>query len=269
MKTRRSILTIDTKASSAILKVINLENKRILSHDRNGIITVWNLNDLEPTAEETFAIYQFGFCPVSVVHEDESILVCYQSNSDSQLDIIDWKDKRIVKQLKPDKKVGMVMQAKLFKEKRRDILLALIGYENGSVALWNASSGDILTDLKVHNDAVMCLDVDSDFSKVAVGSVDNRLVQVALPATSGESLKEVRSADINSNGISCLKVRPDNKILAAGCWDGKIRLFGWKKLKPLAVLKYHVETVNCIMFTLHNDMVCGSKDGKISVWHIY
>ena len=39
------------------------------SHDRNGIITVWNFNDLEPTAEETFAICQFGFCPVSVVQE--------------------------------------------------------------------------------------------------------------------------------------------------------------------------------------------------------
>ena len=45
------------------------------------------------------------------------------------------------------------MQAKLFKEKERDILLALIGYENGSVALWNASTGDVLTELKVHNDA--------------------------------------------------------------------------------------------------------------------
>ncbi|XP_064322637.1 guanine nucleotide-binding protein subunit beta-like protein 1 isoform X2 [Phalacrocorax carbo] len=75
-------------------------------------------------------------------------------------------------------------------------------------------------------------------------------------------------------GISDIAIRPDKKILATGGWDHRIRIFGWKKLKPLAVLDYHAATVHCVAFSDHRSpreglLAAGSKDHRISIWSIY
>lgn len=44
-----------------------------------------------------------------------------------------------------------------------------------------------------------------------------------------------------SGGRGSLRIRSDGKIVVVAGWDGKIRIFGFKSLKPLAVLKYHRE----------------------------
>lgn len=56
----------------------------------------------------------------------------------------------------------------------------------------------------------------------------------------------------------------------------RIRIFGWKKGKPLAVLNYHSSTVNTCSFLPNtastkssNLIVCGSKDERVSMWKIY
>jgi len=75
-------------------------------------------------------------------------------------------------------------------------------------------------------------------------------------------------------GISDITIRPDKKILATAGWDHRIRIFGWKNLKPLAVLDYHTATVHCVSFSDHKNpserlLAAGSKDHRISVWSIY
>lgn len=75
-------------------------------------------------------------------------------------------------------------------------------------------------------------------------------------------------------GISDITIRPDKKILATAGWDHRIRIFGWKKLKPLAVLDYHTATVHCVSFSDHKNpserlLAAGSKDHRISIWSIY
>ncbi|XP_057270990.1 guanine nucleotide-binding protein subunit beta-like protein 1 isoform X3 [Pezoporus wallicus] len=75
-------------------------------------------------------------------------------------------------------------------------------------------------------------------------------------------------------GISDITIRPDKKIVATAGWDHRIRIFGWKKLKPLAVLDYHTATVHCVSFSNHKNprerlLAAGSKDHRISIWSIY
>lgn len=75
-------------------------------------------------------------------------------------------------------------------------------------------------------------------------------------------------------GISDITIRPDKKILATAGWDHRMRIFGWKKLKPLAVLDYHTATVHCVSFSDHKNpserlLAAGSKDQRISIWSIY
>lgn len=75
-------------------------------------------------------------------------------------------------------------------------------------------------------------------------------------------------------GISDITIRPDKKILATAGWDHRIRIFGWKKLKPLAVLDYHTATVHSVSFSDHKSpsdrlLAAGAKDHRISIWSIY
>lgn len=55
----------------------------------------------------------------------------------------------------------------------------------------------------------------------------------------------------------------------------RIRVFGCKKGKPLAVLDYHSGTIQSIAFTgsslahRSNLMISGSKDGRVSLWKLY
>lgn len=34
-------------------------------------------------------------------------------------------------------------------------------------------------------------------------------------------MKIARTVELKSQGIASLRIRPDRKIVAAGCWDGK------------------------------------------------
>lgn len=100
---------------------------------------------------------------------------------------------------------------------------------------------------------------------------------------------------LRNAGVADVSVRQDGKIMASGGWDGRyhnilhssltlylmygshrVRVFGWKKGKPLAVLNYHSATVHCVSFAGHhalledsNLLVCGSKDERISLWKLY
>lgn len=88
------------------------------------------------------------------------------------------------------------------------------------------------------------------------------------------STKVYKTHKLVNAGISDITIRPDKKILATAGWDHRIRIFGWKKLKPLAVLDYHTATVHCVSFSDHSNpqhrlLAAGSKDQRISVWSIY
>lgn len=86
--------------------------------------------------------------------------------------------------------------------------------------------------------------------------------------------KVYKTHELVNAGISDITIRADKKILATAGWDHRIRIFGWKKMKPLAVLDYHTATVHCVCFSDHSNprerlLAAGSKDQRISVWSIY
>lgn len=75
-------------------------------------------------------------------------------------------------------------------------------------------------------------------------------------------------------GVSQLSLRDDGKLLASAGWDHRVRVFGWKRLRPLAVLQYHTDMVLSVAFSDHQDhrqrlLAAGSKDQRISLWSIY
>lgn len=47
------------------------------------------------------------------------------------------------------------------------------------------------------------------------------------------------SIELHKEGISDVALRPDDKIFATAGWDGKVRVYSYKKAAPLAILKVY------------------------------
>lgn len=88
-----------------------------------------------------------------------------------------------------------------------------------------------------------------------------------------------RAADIciKNPGINCIRIRSDQKVFATGGWDGRIRIFSWKSLRPLAVLTEH-KTGGIMDIAYSNSkismwnapiMAAAGMDGQISLWDLY
>lgn len=65
-------------------------------------------------------------------------------------------------------------------------------------------------------------------------------------------------------------------MFVSGGFDGRIRVFSWKSLRPLAVLSEHKGNLMDIAFSdgivafwKSNIMAAGGTDGKITLWDIY
>jgi len=152
----------------------------------------------------------------------------------------------------------------------------LAGYESGHVVLWDWSNNVQLLETNLSDHLGTCMSLTWNVTRshgVVTGSEDKIVVL-------DEQLKVVKVRDITNKGVGSVCVRHDDKILICGGWDGRLRLFSWLnpgKLKPLAVLKYHSDTVECIVtgqcqqgrLEGKNIILAGGKDGKISIWEIY
>ncbi|OXB54794.1 hypothetical protein ASZ78_008063 [Callipepla squamata] len=196
------------------------------------------------------------------------------ADSRSLVQVLELPSKTSVCTLKPEvgAKLGMPMCLKLWQVSRGSQPSLLAGYEDGSVLLWNLATGKVLSQLTCHQEPVMSLDFDSEKAKGISGSSEKVLSIWSL--NEQQNLQVQQTHRLVNTGISDISIRPDKKIVATAGWDHRIRIFGWKRLKPLAVLDYHTATVHSVSFSDHRNpserlLAAGAKDHRISIWSIY
>lgn len=146
-------------------------------------------------------------------------------------------------------------------------------YENGTLTLFEAS-GRVVDDWKATSDCPMALDFDG-VSRGVIGTSGEVIVGFQL--TSELQLVKWKDTAITNPGVSSVAIRPDNKLVAVGCWDTRVRLFSMKNLRLLAVLTAHREAVQDISYSqMRVDawsadwlLAAAGKDGRITLWNIY
>lgn len=182
-----------------------------------------------------------------------------------------------------DPKVGVVMCVRFV---RSTHLLA--GYEDGTVILWalnfESGVGEIVFRRRAHGETALCVDVDAGGEGAVTGGADGVLVRYAIDFVTESEVNvrvvrthgpytDVVSASSKQPGVSACSIRRDGKIVACGCWDGKIRVFEYKarsKGRLLAVLKYHDATVTDVLFAPDDSfLVSTSRDGAVAMWNIF
>ncbi len=85
---------------------------------------------------------------------------------------------------------------------------------------------------------------------VVVAGSENKIVVLKVNKSEFEIVKV---HEITNSGVGSLHIRTDKPILTSGGWDNRLRLFALInseekpfKLKPLAVLDFHSEAVECL-----------------------
>ncbi|XP_044921247.1 guanine nucleotide-binding protein subunit beta-like protein 1 isoform X4 [Mustela putorius furo] len=187
----------------------------------------------------------------------------------AQVQILEMPSKTSVCTLKPeaDAKPGMPMCLELWQADSNPRPLLLAGYEDGSVALWDVSERKVCSRVACHTEPVMGFDFDSQKTRGVSGSAEKALAVWSLDEQ--QALQVCRTHELTNPGIADVKIRPDCKILATAGWDHRVRVFHWRTMKPLAVLRFHSATVHCVAFAADGLLAAGSGDQRISIWSLY
>lgn len=79
--------------------------------------------------------------------------------------------------------------------------------------------------------------------------------------------------ELRNAGVGSVAIRHrDQRIFATGGWDKRVRIWDYRRPRPLAILKAHTGAVNCLAFSPtegDNLLVSGSADTRIACWSIY
>lgn len=172
-------------------------------------------------------------------------------------------------------KFGAIMRVLLVR--KWDILYAFAGYENGELLAWSlGSTRKLVLQVLVDSEAILSLAHDPPGETWVVGTAGDTLH--AFSWKSESQFERVSSFSLPIPGCADVQVRPDGKLVAMAGWDANGRVFELRrksgKLSPLAILRYHESTVNCVAFSQRignasNVVALGSKDGRVSLWRLY
>ncbi|XP_051829174.1 guanine nucleotide-binding protein subunit beta-like protein 1 [Antechinus flavipes] len=277
LQTRRADAILDGHAGQSVYWVKTLGDQNLLlSQGRDLKLCLWDLAEGRNAPVDSLSLDSVGFCKGSVLSEGTqgSWLLAVPGKGMDEVQVLDMPSKTSVCTLKPaaGAKAGMPMCLELWKPACGPRPLLLAGYEDGSLMLWNVAERRALSRLSCHQEPVMSLGFDPRKAKGLSGSSEKALRVWSLDEQ--QNLKVCRTQELTNPGIADVAIRPDGKIVATAGWDHRIRLFGWKQLKPLAVLDYHSAAVHCVAFSdpgrpSEQLLAGGSKDQRISVWSVY
>lgn len=175
-------------------------------------------------------------------------------------------------------KTGIVMALLLLDKDR-----IIAGYESGHVMIFDLSLPGTLPKAiyvnKCHGQPVLSVALDPKTNSFLSCSADSLIVKHSVTR-----LTQISVLNTKHSGLNKICVRCDGMIFATAGWDGKVRVFDYKNMLPLAVLKSS-EGVTCVDFgdisdkgsfcdskysgTPEHYLVVGAKNGRVLLYDIY
>uniref|UniRef100_A0A1A7Z705 Guanine nucleotide binding protein (G protein), beta polypeptide 1-like n=1 Tax=Iconisemion striatum TaxID=60296 RepID=A0A1A7Z705_9TELE len=274
LNSRRAEKVVEAHSGSSVTWVSTLQSTdTLISQGRDMQVCLWDLNEGRSELLESVWTGSVGFCQCSLLETSPTnYLLAFAGQQTEEIKIIELPSKNPVCTLTPEAKLGMVMCIKLWKPDSGLGPLLLAGYEDGSLLLWDVTQRAKLSQVKAHPEPVMCLTFDPRRLRGISGSSEKKLSSWMLDSQNNIQLQS--DVMLVNPGVSQLCIKEDGRILASAGWDHRVRIFSWKKLRPLAVLQYHTDMVFSVAFSDHQDprqrlLAAGSKDQRISLWSIY
>ncbi|ETN23182.1 hypothetical protein, variant [Phytophthora nicotianae INRA-310] len=273
LKSRRELATNHSAHSkagvlhAAALRGSAASEHKFVTQGRDGFVKLWDAQTFDSAAEPLAKLYcgSYSFTKFATMRwpgdtqENAHLIVC-PSSVDNKLLVYDIREDPTspAQTLSvPDvaAKRGMCVSLSLFDSSvvqdevgaggNMQAYIAA-GFEGGQLAILDLRAG----------------------GKVAC---ETTVTQGANALLSFDVTRDGRSAICGSSGDELsVCIRGDQRIVATAGWDHRVRVFHLRKLKPLAVLKYHSESVFGLSFSADNALLTScSKDHKIALWSIY
>lgn len=237
-----------------------------MSHNKTGEIKCWRINEFELELQQTLSTNIIGFCKFSLYKSD--MFLCQGEKSTMNCYSIETFDKVSVFNPHQNDSLGDLMVIKCIED------YVFCGYESNTVVMWKKNR--ILSQCNFPElDCLMALDVDHNMTKGICGGSSNTILTFCI---TDDTISLNKSIQITNAGINVLQIRPDDKIVAAACWDLTVRLFSWKSMKLLAVLDSHSTGVLNIVYSEFSAaswnsakymLAVANKDNKITLWDVF
>lgn len=236
------------------------EDARLYTQGRDQILKVWKFNKDSYELLTEFVADAYSFCCFALM--GKTILI----PRDGRIVLVHDCDYKNSRAYFIEKKDGILMELKFVKH--RNVQCAAELYESGKVIFRDSETFQIIRTIQVkHENTLTAFDYYNDVFFFC--SVDSYIFKVKIKEDDTESIKSAKFEALTKEGCSKIRVCPvSGKFFAVGCWDGKIRLFQSKDLKPLAILEFHMQQVSMITFN-GSQFAVASEDGMITIWRPY
>lgn len=243
-----------------------IEKNQLVSHNKIGEIKFWQINGYDLSLHYTLSTNIIGFCKLTLYKTnmllckgEQSLMNCYSVDTYDMLTVFDPQQKDCLGDLMVIKSIGDYV---------------FCGYEANTIIAWKD-----YRPISQYNfselECLMTLDVDRAMVKGICAGSSNVIYTFCISEEGQLNLD--KNVKITNPGVSVVLLRPDDKIVAAACWDFTVRLFSWKSMKLLAVLDCHSTGVLHIMYSQSSVtywkakymLAVANKDNKITLWDVY
>lgn len=268
------------KAGSSPILFVSSDTESLLSQDKSGVVKVWDLEKSGYVMKHEISTAYVGFARAE--HDIEKNLLVAPSSS-SDISLIDLTTGTELQSLKPPSEdVKQLASIKLVRWSNGDTYL-LAGYESGHLVLFDMHQLKAVHQIQ-YDFGISTQDYDLTSNRgllsgpgsvrVCVFGIDK--AKSELFKKDAENIEYVPNDGQKLAGISCIRIRPDRKMLIVGTCDGIVYIHSWKSLRKLATLRNHRGEISDIAFSngaidsfKSPIMAVAGVDGNISLWDIY
>ena len=138
------------------------------------------------------------------------------------------------------------------------------GADDGTIRLWDVSTGTLSATLEEHTDEVTSLSFSPDGTILASGSLDHtvRLWDVAAAANTA-------TFEGHTGWVFSVAFSPDGRTVASGSGDDTIRLWNAATGENTAAFEEQIGVNNSVAFSPDGaTLASGSADGTVKLWEV-
>ncbi|NEO45878.1 MAG: trypsin-like serine protease [Moorea sp. SIO4A3] len=143
-------------------------------------------------------------------------------------------------------------------------LMAASGHSDGTISLWNLSTGKLIRTWRGHGGAVNAVVISPDGQRLVSGG-DDRMIKT-WNINTGKPLVTLTG---HQDTVATLAFSADSKTLVSGSWDNTIKIWQLPKGQLLHTLTGHLGSVNSVEISPDGKtLVSGSQDTTIRLWNL-
>lgn len=239
--------------SKAILSLSSTDEV-LVTQEKGGITKLWALTNSGYDTRTTIITNHPAFCRNELI-QDRGLVVCPKGENEVSVFSLGGGEEALKLSTTGPTQLGSVSCLK-----SADIngqLYIMTGYESGDLLTWDLRVCKPINQEHLADDCLMAVDYDPYTNRGVCAGPTDKIAVFAYQKPTMEISKKF-DITIKNAGINCLKIRADQKVFASAGWDGRIRVFSWKSLRPLAVLTEHKQG---------GVMDLAYSNGKVSMWN--